>query len=82
MPDGEAGWVAVPVVVDLGDVADIVEFLGGVVLMDVFSIAGEVIAAVFDSPEPVVVSMFIKGSRGKTNMLFPSKVTPTSFRIP
>ena len=56
LPDGEAGWVAVPVVVGLGDVADVVDLLAWVVVVDVFSLAVhcalEVVAAFFDTPEP------------------------------
>ena len=56
LPDGEAGWVAVPVVVGLGDVADVVDLLAWVIVVDVFGLAVhcalEVVAAVFDTPEP------------------------------
>lgn len=52
LPDGEAGRVAVPVVVGLGDVAHEVDFLARVVVVHVFAVAGELVAAVFDAPEP------------------------------
>jgi hypothetical protein len=52
LPDGEAGRVAVPLVIRLGDVANEVYFLARVVLMDIFAVALEVVAAVLDAPEP------------------------------
>ena len=52
LPDGEAAGVAVPVVVGLCDVAHEVDFLARVVVVDVFAIAGELVAAVFYTPEP------------------------------
>lgn len=56
VPDGEAGWVAVPVVVWGGDVAHEVQFLARVVLVHVGGLAVdgalEVVAAVLDTPEP------------------------------
>lgn len=55
-PDCEAGWVSVPVVVGLCDVSKIVEFFSGVVLVDVLCLSVdcslEVIATVFNTPEP------------------------------
>ena len=53
LPDGEAGWVAVPVVVGLGHVAHVMDLLAGVVEVDVFSVALEIVAAVLYAPEPV-----------------------------
>jgi hypothetical protein len=54
LPDGEAGWVAIPVIVGLGDVADVVNLLAWVVLVDVFGLAIdgtlEVITAVLYTP--------------------------------
>jgi hypothetical protein len=57
LPYGEAGGVAVPVVVWLGDVAHVMDLLAWIVLVDVFGLAVdgalEVVAAVFYAPEPV-----------------------------
>ena len=64
LPDGEARRVAVPLVVGLGDVADEVQFLARVVLMDVFAVALEIVAAVLDAPEPVTVSGILGGRMG------------------
>jgi hypothetical protein len=61
LPDGEARRVSVPLVVGLGDVADEVQFLTRVVLMDVFAVALEVVAAVLNAPEPVTVSGSLGG---------------------
>jgi hypothetical protein len=56
LPDGEAGWIAVPVVVGLGHVAHVVDFLAWVVLVHVSggAVDGalEVVATVLDAPEP------------------------------
>lgn len=52
LPDCKAGWVSEPLLVGLGNVADEVELLGRIVLMDIFSAAVEVITAVLNSPEP------------------------------
>jgi hypothetical protein len=56
LPDSEAGGVAVPGVVGLGDVAHVVEFFARVVLVDVAGLtvygAFEVVAGIFDTPEP------------------------------
>lgn len=54
-PDGEAGRVAVPRVVGERDVAHVVDFFAGVVVVDVFAVAFEVVAAVFYAPEPIGV---------------------------
>lgn len=51
-PDGEAGRVAVPGVVGDRDVPHVVDFFAGVVVVDVFAVAFEVVAAVFYTPEP------------------------------
>lgn len=61
LPDGEAGGVAVPVVVGLGDVAHEVDFFAWVVVVDVFAVAGELVAAVFYAPESVGVSEWMGG---------------------
>jgi hypothetical protein len=57
LPDREARRVAVPVVVGLGDVANVVDLFSGVVLVDVFGLAIdgalEVVTAIFNTPEPV-----------------------------
>lgn len=50
VPDGEAGGVAVPVVVGLRDVAHVVDLFAGVVHVHVFAVALEVVAGVFDAP--------------------------------
>ena len=59
LPDCEAGWVSVPVVVGLGDVAHVVDLLAGIVVVDVYGLTVdgtlEVITAVLDTPEPVVL---------------------------
>ena len=57
LPDGEAGRVTVPVGVGFGDVAHEVQFLAGVVLVNILGLtihcALEVIATVLYTPEPV-----------------------------
>jgi hypothetical protein len=62
LPDSEAGRVAVPVVVWLGDVADVVDFLTWIVLVDVLCLAVysalKIVAAVLDTPEPVTPLVF------------------------
>lgn len=64
LPDIEAGGVAHPFVVVGSYVADVVELFGRVVLMDVefgfaLGCAGEVVAAVFDAPEPVRILLAV-----------------------
>jgi hypothetical protein len=56
-PDCVAGWVAVPLGVFDGRVADVVEFVGGVFEMDVGILSADCavdfIGCVFDFPEPL-----------------------------
>jgi hypothetical protein len=88
LPDGEAGWVAVPVVVGLGDVADVVDLFAGIVLVDVFGLAVdgalEVVTAVFYTPEPAEELDIVtwRNINVETYMLFLSKHMPTSLRCP
>jgi hypothetical protein len=60
LPHAEAGWVAVPVVVWLGDVAHVVDLLSWVVLVDVLGLAIdsalEIVATVLYTPEPIMRS--------------------------
>lgn len=89
-PDGEAGWVAVPGVVGYGDVAHVVDFFAGVVVVDVFTVAFEVVAAVFYAPEPFCgcefeahhAVLFLFFEMRWTYMLLLSKQMPTSLRCP
>lgn len=52
LPDGEARRVAVPVGVGFGYVAHEVDLFARVVVVHVFAIAGELVTAVFYTPEP------------------------------
>jgi hypothetical protein len=60
LPHGEAGRVAIPVVVWLGDVAHVVDLLSRVVLVNIFGLAVdsalEVVATVLYTPEPMIMS--------------------------
>jgi hypothetical protein len=86
LPHGEAGWIAIPVVVWLGDVAHVVDLLSRVVLVDILGLAVdsalEVVATVLYTPEPI----YVRGWKEKwklyhpTYMLFLSKHMPTSLR--
>jgi hypothetical protein len=55
LPYSEAAWIAVPVVVWLGNVAHVVDLLARVVLMNIFGLAIdgtlEFITAVLDTPQ-------------------------------
>jgi hypothetical protein len=57
LPNGEAGWVTIPVVVGLGDVPDVVDLLAWVVLVNVLGLtvdgALEIITTVLYTPEPI-----------------------------
>jgi hypothetical protein len=57
LPDGEAGWVAIPVVVWFGDVSDVVDLLARVVLVDVLGLTVdstlEVVTTVLNPPKPI-----------------------------
>jgi hypothetical protein len=57
LPDGEARWVAVPVIIGLGDIANVVNLLARVVLMDVLGLtvdsALEVVTTILYTPEPI-----------------------------
>jgi hypothetical protein len=57
LPDGEASWVAVPIIVGFCNVADEVQLLGRIVLMDVFASTSEIVAAVLNTPEPAEMSV-------------------------
>lgn len=63
LPDSETGWVAVPVVVRLGNVAHVVDLLARIVLVNVLGLAIdgtlEVVTTILNSPEPVVVLVHI-----------------------
>ena len=60
LPDSEAGWVAKPGGLGLGNVAKVVEFLSWVVDVDVLAAALEVVTAVLGAPKPLFcVSIFI-----------------------
>lgn len=58
LPDGEAGRVAVPVVVGFGNIAHVVDFFPGVILVHVLGLAVdgafEVVAAVLDTPQATI----------------------------
>jgi hypothetical protein len=57
LPYGEARWIAIPVIIGLGDIAHVVDLLAGVVMVDVLGLtihsALKVVAAVLDTPEPI-----------------------------
>ena len=57
LPDGKARWVAVPLVIRLGHITEIVKLLARVVLMYVLAVALEVISAVLNTPEPTLQSV-------------------------
>ena len=67
LPDGKACRVAVPVVVRFSDVADVVEFLSRVVLVDVAGLTVdnpvEVIAGIFNAPDPMETVLSYKSER-------------------
>ena len=83
-PDRKAGWIAVPVFIGFGDVSHIVDLLAGVVLVYVFSVALEVVAAVLYAPKPVTIisSQRTYFTMSAAYMLFLSKQIPTSLRCP
>jgi hypothetical protein len=54
-PDGEARWVAIPAVVGLSDIAHIVHLFARVVIVNILSVARELVAAIFYAPEPILV---------------------------
>jgi hypothetical protein len=86
LPHAEAGWVAVPVVVWLGDVAHVVDLLSWIVLVDVFGLAIdsalEVVTTVLYAPEPIKSLGLLSNTcdNSQTYMLFLSKHMPTSLR--
>lgn len=56
--DGEAGWVAVPLIVGLADVAQEVQLLGGIIKVNVSgdSVGGscEIVGTIFYTPQPEI----------------------------
>lgn len=68
LPDGEAGRVAVPLVIRLGDVAHVMDLFTGVIVVDILAVALKVIATVLNTPKPVqrVSSRLLEARRGLT----------------
>ena len=92
LPDGEASWVTIPLVIRLGDVAEQVEFLGWVVDVDVGACglegAGKLVTAVLNTPEPMdliyilVTNLLFVGNEVCSHISLPSKTMPISLRSP